>query len=577
MAKVKVLVDPSVATEQTVNEIVAAVQANVIHDEPPRAEITRDANGKVVSVDVNLPVDIAQADLTNAANAINANRGVAGATSFPFTEPDPGQGNKYGHPGYVSFDLLSYTYMENIGIAKLKVARTQGRHGEIKIDYATSNGTAEAGKNYLAKQGTLVWGNKDDESKEIEVVVIHDNDFTGNLNFNVTLSNPVGTEMLVGRDVAAITIVEVDPAQPGVIGLDQITYLAPEDSGFAILNVSRTLGHDGASSVAYTTVDGVAKKGEDYTEVSGVLNWADKEMGTKTISVPIINDQLPEGDENFTVVLSDVVNSALGPAAATVTVRDVGRPGEPFTNNAAPGVAIGTHQVWINCPNMNGKIQLQSPAVPTTMWKWAYAAESWGALGSALMALKDAASTSVINFTDYTRVLPAFFNLSKIGAFRIAFDVAVKQTVNGVAVAVPTSWGYIFQIKDSIDGRFNVNLTSNAATGYKWRFEQNGRIGNVYPNWDNTNVRNYPTTLSTLDQSFHRFEIMQELNGVISMSLDKGLAGEVKVNLSLGSVIPISGILGYLSYNSSYANGDSKLPRPFIIDNLEVEILSGNL
>jgi hypothetical protein len=81
MANIKVLVDATLASENTVNEILA--EASKIA--PPRATVVRDSNGKVVSVNVGLPINIAEADLKNAAEKINGNRGVATAMSFPIS------------------------------------------------------------------------------------------------------------------------------------------------------------------------------------------------------------------------------------------------------------------------------------------------------------------------------------------------------------------------------------------------------------------------------------------------------------------------------------------------------------
>ena len=76
-------------------------------------------------------------------------------------------------------------------------------------------------------------------------------------------------------------------------------------------------------AVNYATVNGTALAGSDYTATSGTLTFGPGET-VKTFTVPVANDTAVEGDEAFTVVLSNPTNGAsLGtPGTVTVTVVD---------------------------------------------------------------------------------------------------------------------------------------------------------------------------------------------------------------------------------------------------------------
>jgi hypothetical protein len=76
-----------------------------------------------------------------------------------------------------------------------------------------------------------------------------------------------------------------------------------EAAGTGSITVSREGATAGAVSVAYRTLDGSARDGEDYVGASGVLSWADGEGGAKTVRVAIVDDSLPEGPESFTLRL----------------------------------------------------------------------------------------------------------------------------------------------------------------------------------------------------------------------------------------------------------------------------------
>ena len=76
-------------------------------------------------------------------------------------------------------------------------------------------------------------------------------------------------------------------------------------------------------SVSYSTQDGTAKAGVDYTAKSGLVTFNVGEL-SKTIDIPILNDSLHENDEAFTVVLTDLPpDVTLGtPSTTTVTIKD---------------------------------------------------------------------------------------------------------------------------------------------------------------------------------------------------------------------------------------------------------------
>ncbi|HJO09588.1 MAG TPA: Calx-beta domain-containing protein, partial [Verrucomicrobiota bacterium] len=65
-------------------------------------------------------------------------------------------------------------------------------------------------------------------------------------------------------------------------------------------------------TVQYITVDGTAKQGEDFTAVAGDITF-DKGGREATISISLLDDELPEGTESFTIELtSDEVGLDLG-------------------------------------------------------------------------------------------------------------------------------------------------------------------------------------------------------------------------------------------------------------------------
>ncbi len=79
---------------------------------------------------------------------------------------------------------------------------------------------------------------------------------------------------------------------------------------------------DTAGANNCNTVNGVASSRCDYLTTLGTLQFAAGET-TKIISIPIVDDVYAEGNESFTITLSDATGTALSaPAVATLTIND---------------------------------------------------------------------------------------------------------------------------------------------------------------------------------------------------------------------------------------------------------------
>jgi hypothetical protein len=121
-------------------------------------------------------------------------------------------------------------------------------------------------------------------------------------------------------------------------------------------------------SFHYQTADGTASSPSDYGTVSGDLSFAPGET-TKTINVPINGDEVAEGNENFTVQISNVQFATPATASATGTIvnDDVigyARPisATPATIRLVPAFeacssADSTHGAPLAVPSCNPPVQ----------------------------------------------------------------------------------------------------------------------------------------------------------------------------------------------------------------------------
>jgi hypothetical protein len=89
----------------------------------------------------------------------------------------------------------------------------------------------------------------------------------------------------------------------------------------ATFTVTRTGAATGTTSVAFATANGTATAGSDYQATSGTLTFAPGET-TKTITVLITGDRLPEPSETFVVNLTGPTNATVADGQGVGTITD---------------------------------------------------------------------------------------------------------------------------------------------------------------------------------------------------------------------------------------------------------------
>jgi hypothetical protein len=153
----------------------------------------------------------------------------------------------------------------------------------------------------------------------------------------------------------ALNWTEANCTQATTVQLNQGSYAVNEGAGSASVVVTRT-DTTAAATVNYSTSDtaglqncnvtgtGIASSRCDYATSIGTVRFAIGES-TKTISIPIVDDNFAEGNESFTITLSNPVGASLGGIqAATVTITDNANTG----GNPADQTAFFVRQHYID-------------------------------------------------------------------------------------------------------------------------------------------------------------------------------------------------------------------------------------
>ena len=203
----------------------------------------------------------------------------------------------------------------------IEVRRTVGAIGAVSVNYTLSPGDATPFIDYNPAGGTLNWADRDFDPKYIPQPVLDDPAEEGGETFTVTLSSPGGGAVL-GTSVVQVTIIDDDG--PGTYVFNQEFVNVSEAGASAVLSVKRLDNFGKAVDVSYTTVDGDATAGSDYTATSGVLSWAVGETASKNITVSILNSPEAESDETFKLELTSATNGGMlgSPSTATIKILD---------------------------------------------------------------------------------------------------------------------------------------------------------------------------------------------------------------------------------------------------------------
>jgi uncharacterized delta-60 repeat protein len=220
----------------------------------------------------------------------------------------------------------------------------------LTVNYTTTNGTAQAGVDYIATSGILTFTNGI-VTNIIVVPIINSSQITGQRTFGVTLSGlaPIPPGKLVTPTNEVITIVDANS------GLEFSSPNYSVDSGGVVpITVLRVDNTNTVSSVDYaTTSGGSAIGGIDYYPTNGVLTFAAGQI-SNTFNVTVIGSSAVEADKTILMTLSNPTNGILtAPSAATLTLENqngsfIVPAGVSVVSGVTNGILQSNQQVTLN-------------------------------------------------------------------------------------------------------------------------------------------------------------------------------------------------------------------------------------
>ncbi|MCW9018142.1 MAG: DUF5011 domain-containing protein, partial [Kangiellaceae bacterium] len=210
--------------------------------------------------------------------------------------------------GVLQIENGSYQVNENDDSFEVTVVRSGGSFGEVSVDVVSQNDSAIAGEDYQSVNQTLTFTDGE-TAKTITVSLIDDSTYEGNETFTLQLVNSTGTE-LSSQMLSTVIIAEDDAVPPaGVIQFSGAIYSIGEAEGSLAVTLTRTHGSFGEVTVDLSVVSGTATYGIDYRIAESQFTFLEGEI-SHTVSILIFDDSEYEGEENFTLQLTNLNGDA---------------------------------------------------------------------------------------------------------------------------------------------------------------------------------------------------------------------------------------------------------------------------
>jgi regulation of enolase protein 1 (concanavalin A-like superfamily) len=224
--------------------------------------------------------------------------------------PPPGPGTPT-----VDFESTVYQVGEGEGSATITVILNAPAEETITVNYATSNGTANADPeppdhpqaDYTATGGILYF-DPGETVQTFGVFIVDDAEEEDSETVILTLSG--GNATIGGNNPAELVILDNDGSVP-TVEFSIEAYSVDEDEGTATITVRLSAASGQTAMVDYATSDDTALDGLDYTAVNGTLVF-NPGVTSQVFLVPITDDAEHEVDETIILTLSNPVNAVIG-------------------------------------------------------------------------------------------------------------------------------------------------------------------------------------------------------------------------------------------------------------------------
>lgn len=218
---------------------------------------------------------------------------------------------------------------DGTGRAKVTLTLAAPQPNDVTVTYTTTDGTAIAGTDYVARLGKTRTIKAGKRHATITVPILGNTTVQANRTFTVTLTGATGGASVLERPVATVTILDDDGYASGSLVIGDAKVVESDEPGGRVtarVPVTRTGAVTGAASVTVGVPFATATAGVDFKPLSKtgirVLSFAPGQR-TRWVNVVVYGDAFAEGDELLALQLSAPVGAGLGKATGQLTILDL--------------------------------------------------------------------------------------------------------------------------------------------------------------------------------------------------------------------------------------------------------------
>lgn len=246
--------------------------------------------------------------LINMSNPANAILGAYPTATVTILDDDP---------PLISFLSSNFTVDESGSHAVITAGLNAESGMAVSVNYATTNGTATAGSDYAAVAGRLDFM-PGQVTRTFNVPLSDDNVDEPNETVFLKLSSP-SNATLGAVSSATLTILDDDLPRAS---FSSDLFFVDEGTSEAIITVQLSTPYAQTVYVSYSTANGTALAGSDYSAASGTLVFASGQTN-RTFVVTILNDSLNETNETVRLNITGLINVTAGSITSSIlTILD---------------------------------------------------------------------------------------------------------------------------------------------------------------------------------------------------------------------------------------------------------------
>ena len=192
--------------------------------------------------------------------------------------------------------------VEASGEMVFTVTLSQASSDEVVVEYATADGTAEAGSDYSGATGKLTFAAETTAAQEIRVSIADDTvDEAEEETFTVTLSDATNAALAGGVTTLTVTGTIEDDDDPAVtVAFDRGSYTATEGGSAATVTVRLSADPERTVEIPLTHTPGAGAGAGDYSGVSASVTFGSGET-ERMLTLTATDDAVDEEDETVTL------------------------------------------------------------------------------------------------------------------------------------------------------------------------------------------------------------------------------------------------------------------------------------